>query len=303
MQYQRNRVYSLVVGSGADFVEINNLQITFRVQKTSSNKDRKNRCEIDIYNLSRERQKLLEEDYVFVELKVGYSDTELISLFSGEVVDIGTKRSGDIESRKESEDTVTTIELDSFHVELNGQSISKVVPAGKTIRDVINSIASDLEGISRVEMNGGILDKTFPDGYPLFGTPRQMLDGLSKSYNIEWQIDSDVLYVNEIEGSFQKKKEQAYSIGQFSGLIHRPYYTTDDTKKIKRKKGDPKIRKIKNVLEFTILLNPAIVAGSIVYLDYEDLTGYYKVNQISHNGDFRGNRWHSKLICSTMEGV
>jgi hypothetical protein len=300
MQIQRNRIYSLIVGSGKDFVEINNLQITFRVQKTSSNKDKKNKCTIDIYNLSRQRQKLLEEDYVQVELKVGYSDTELLTLFSGEVVDVGTKRSGDITSRKEQEDIVTTIELDVFHMELNGKTISKIVPAGKTVADVVKIVGEAMEGVAQMEMNGEGIKRTLPDGYPLSGTPRQMLDEISSSYNVEWQLDGSTLYISDRDGSFQKTKNKVVSIGQFSGLISRPFYTTEEGKRIKRKKGDPKKRAIKNVVEIEILLNPALIAGSIIYLDYPEYTGYYKITELTHEGDFRGDAWSSKLIISAI---
>lgn len=301
MTYQRNRIYSLIIGSGNDFIEINNLQITFRVHKSSSNKDRKNKCTIEVLNLSKEHQRALDEDYIFVELKVGYSETGLSSLFSGEVVNVGTKRSGDITSKKESENTVTRIELDVFHTELNGQTISRIIPAGKRIREVILSISNDLDGISRVEMNGQGVEKTVPDGYPLSGTPRQMLDEISSAYNIDWQIDGDVLYVCDKDGSFEKGTGRVVSIGETSGLISRPFYTSDETKKIKRKKGEPRKRLIKNVIEVIILLNPTLIAGSIIYLDYEEFRGYYKLTDVEHRGDFRGNTWHSKLLCLSLD--
>jgi len=302
MIIQRNRIYSLVVGSGDDFIEINNLQMTFKVIKTSSNKDRKNSCVVEIYNLSKENQKKLEEDYVFVELKVGYSDYGLISLFSGQVVNMGTKRSGNIVSKRESENTVTTIELDVFHTELNGQTLSKIIPAGKKIRDVITEISKSLEGISHVEMNGKGVEREATDGYPLSGTPRQQLDEISIAYNIEWQIDGNTLYISDRDGSFQKENNKVFSLGEQSGLISRPFYTTDTTKKIKRKKGEPKKRAEKNSIEFMILLNPTLIAGSIIYLEYEDYTGYYKVLEVEHTGDFRGDAWQSKVLATEMGG-
>ena len=301
MLYQKNRIYSLIIGSGDDFVEINNLQITFRAHKSSSNKDKKNRCYVEIYNLSREHQKALDEDYVFVELKVGYSDMGLTTLFSGEVVNVGTKRSGDITSKKESENTVTRIELDVFHTELNAKAISKIIPAGKKIRDAIISISNEIEGVSRVEMNGGGVERTIPDGYPLSGTPRQMLDEISSAYNIDWQIDGDILYVCDKEGSFQVSTDKVVSIGETSGLISRPYYTSDETKKIKRKRNEPKKRIIKNVIEVVILLNPTLIAGSIIYMDYEEYRGYYKLTDVEHQGDFEGNTWYSKLLCLSLD--
>src|SRR5690625_2277892 len=92
MARQFNRVYSLVVGTKDDAIEINNLHITFDVVKTSSNKDRKNSAWVEIYNLSEGRRRSLEQPYVQVRLKVGYVDTGLYTLFSGQVVNISTSK-------------------------------------------------------------------------------------------------------------------------------------------------------------------------------------------------------------------
>jgi hypothetical protein len=39
--YQKNRIYSLIVGTKTDAVEITNLQIKFEVTKTSDNREKK----------------------------------------------------------------------------------------------------------------------------------------------------------------------------------------------------------------------------------------------------------------------
>lgn len=301
MKFQRDRIYSLIVGPEGESVEINNLQIKFEVVKTSSNKDKKNKAVIRIYNLSEERQRALESDYVNVQFSVGYRDTGLIPLFAGQVVNIDSKRSGDTFTEKENTDTVTKIELDTFFVELNTTQLSKIIPAGKTVRDVILGITKDVPEITRQEMNGKGIERVVEDGYPLAGTPRQMLDELSNTYNIEWQIDGETLFVQDREGTYSDNIEGVYSFGQFSGLIERPYRKADDSKKLKTKKGEPKQRKAKDTVQFKILLNPSVVAGSIIHLDYREFTGYYKVNEVKHSGDFMSDQWYSELICSVKD--
>lgn len=295
---QRNRVYSLIVGKDDDAVEINNLQMKFKVVKTSNNKDKKNSAQVEIYNLSAERRKKLEDDYIQVVLKVGYSDTDLVQLFSGQVTNISTSKLGSFLTKRQNTDLVTKLDIDEFYQEVNNTTLNRIVPAGKTLKDVFREIVSGVTGISRQEINGTAVQRQVIDGYPLSGTPRQCLDKLSRECEVEWQIDSGVLYVSDSDGTFTDDRSSVISIGQMSGLIERPEYINEEAKRLRREvKGKaPKNKKPKkNSMRLKILLNPVLIAGSIIHLDFEDLSGYYKVDEVSHEGDFRGNNWYSTL--------
>lgn len=296
--YQRNRIYSLVVGKEGDAVEINNLQIKFKVTKTSSNKDKKNLAQVEIFNLGADRRKKLEEDYIQVVLKVGYSDTDLLQLFAGQVTNIATSKLGNFLTKRQNTDLVTKLDIDELYKEVNNTTLSKIVPAGATYKDVIQTIVKDIPEVTRQEINGEEVKKQVIDGYPLSGTPRQCLDKLSRDCDIEWQIDSGVLYIADAGGTFSEDKNSVISVGQMSGLIQRPEYINEEAKRLRREVKDkaPKYKNPKkNSLKFKILLNPALTAGSIIHLDFEDLTGYYKIDEVVHEGDFRGNDWYSTL--------
>lgn len=314
VKYQESRIYSLIVGTEDDAVEINNLEMKFKVTKTSSNKDKKNDARVEIYNLTEDRRKDLEEDYVQVSLKVGYVDTDLVELFSGQVINIATKKNGlrDYIHRRENTNIVTVLDIDELYESLNATTVSKIVPAGKTVKDVFQSIVADIPEVTRYEMNGEVIKQQVVDGYPLSGSPRQNLDKLSVEHGVEWQIDQGVLYVSDVDGSFSDDKEGVFLISQASGLIERPEFKNPDARRLnkpksptKTKSGKPrKTRKSKktkpksNTLRVKILLNPSIVAGSIFKLEFEELTGYYKVDEVVHEGDFRSQEWYSTLQCT-----
>jgi hypothetical protein len=288
--YQRNRIYSLVVGTEEDAVEINNLNIRFNIVKTSSNKDKKNNAYVEIFNLSESRRKALEEDYVQVSLKVGYSDTGLKELFSGQVVNVSTTEIDPFLTKRQGTDLITRLTIDELYERLNAQAIKGLIPAGKTVKDVINFVSNYLPEVARKDISGEKVKTSLIDGYPISGTPRKILDDLSKAYGIEWQIDMGVLYVSDEDGNSDNKQE-VYSVGQFSGLIERPEFISNDSKKIKKKNKNKK-----DNLKFKILLNPEIIAGSIIKLEFEDLTGYYRVSEVTHAGEFRGTQWYSTII-------
>lgn len=297
---QIDRVYSLIVGTENDAVEINNLQIKFKVIKTSSNKDKKNSAQVEIYNLSEENRKKLEKDYIQVSLSVGYAHTEMVTLFTGQVVNVTSAKLRPFLSKKSGADIITTLELSELYDVMNGTHVSKIVPAGKTVGDAIQEVAKTMpKDVLSTQMNGIGVKEVLPDGYPLSGSPSHILDKISSDYNIEWQIDNKMLLISDVDGSFENKnKALVPKIGQMSGMIDSPEYINEDAKRLRRevqgktkKHTNPKA----NALKLKILLNPTIVAGSIIRLEYADLSGYYKVSEVTHTGDFRGTSWYSEL--------
>ena len=314
--YQKNRIYSLIVGTEDDAIEINNLQIKFEVTKTSDNREKKNQARVSIYNLTKERQKALEKDYVTVQLRAGYADMvgegdDIPILFSGQVVDLKATEEGTFLTKRQSTDLVTTLTVDELFVQLNGRVVSKTVPAGKSVRDAILGVVKDMPEITRQEIKGTRVNREVTDGLPLSGTPRQILDQICKSYGLKWQIDNNVLYVSDIDGTYTENLNTVPKIGQFSGIIEKPLFKSEDVKRLRlkdqyktkdkqsSKKSSDKQKK--TTLRLKILLNPTIVAGSVVYVDYEDIAGYYQVDEVTHKGDFRGREWESNLILSVYD--
>lgn len=287
--YQVNRQYTLQIGQGkGSGIEITGLHITFKVNKGSDNKRRTNKATVKIYNLSEEHQKYIEAPFVECVLSVGYIGAGMHRLFAGQVTVAGTE--------KEGTETVTEIQIDSLYTQLNHKTVSKTAPAGVSVKGVIENLVKEMDGVSRVVFSGTNITKSFIDGYPLSGSPRQILNELGEAFELEWQIDDDVMYIQDAGKSYMLDNSKAFKISETSGLIDRPYF--DQIEKQRGKKD--KLRAARNGLKLKILLNPAIVAGSIVYIEYGDKTGYYKVERLTHSGEYLGNDWTTELVCGTM---
>lgn len=310
-KYQRNRVYSLVVGNEDGAIEINNLQIKFNVTKTSDNSEKKNSATVEIYNLSDAKRTALELPYVQVQLKVGWAGEELTNLFTGQVINISNTKIKSMLSKRNGLDIITKLDLDEMYSTLNHKIVSKIVPEGRTVRDLILEIVSDIPEVTRHEMNGKNIDKTLPDGYPIQGSPQSVLDRVSKAYDIEWQIDEGVLFISDKFGSYMKDSAQVPLISEVSGMIGAPEFVSSKQKRqrqsVKQKNGSGDSKKKGNPrndsLKIVILMNPSLTAGSYFKLEFPDLTGYYKIDEVKHKGDFRGRDWYSELTCSVkLEG-
>lgn len=289
MIFQRDRNYVLRVGNpDKNQLEITGLHITFQVRKSSDNKKKGNQASVSIYNLAEEKRKALEVTHVPVRLEVGYLNTGLHELFSGESTDVVTTRQG--------EDLVTTITLDSTYTGLNHKLVSKLVAPGSTVEEVVKNLVANMPEVTQTKFSGASLKKKVRDGYPMSGTPRQILTEVCDAFSLEWQIDSGILYVTDIVESFMTNG-QAFILNEMSGLLERPEVVEVEKQ---RAKGDKK-KKGRKGLEIKLLLNPVLKAGGMIKLEFGDLSGFYKIIDLQHQGEVYGNTWITILHVGSKE--
>ena len=289
--YQRNRVYSLIIGDAAagNALEIHDLQVTFDISKSTNNKNRTNSASIEIYNLSTEHIKILDVDYPAAVFSAGYKDTGGVKrLFSGQVNNVSTRKSGT--------DRVTNITMGTGYTDLNHQVLSDVVPAGRNVRSAIESLRKSI-GADRGVYNGTNLNNPIIYGYPLSGTPKEMLDELSDKYNLDWQLEEGVLYVHDNDRGNSENFNEAYVISKYTGLIELPYRVSGDRKRSKKDKAK------KPGVQMKILLNSDIRAGDIIFLEDTLLNGWYKVTDLRHSGGWRSSHWVTEIRAEVIEKV
>lgn len=288
---QKNREYKLIIGDSKTTaaLEIDALQVTFDISKSMNNKKKTNSASIEVYNLTDDQLKILDTDFPAAVFSAGYEDTGGVKrLFSGQVNNVTTRKSGT--------DRISQIQMGSGYVELNHEVLSQVVPPGKNVQDAIEELRKAI-GADRGVYNGTNLNNQIIYGYPLSGTPKEMLDELSEKYNLNWQLDGDVLYVNNNDRANTENFNQAYVISEFTGMVDIPYRATLN-------KGRSKKDKVKKPgVQFKILLNPAITAGDIIRLEDTLITGWYKVEDIRHTGSWRSNPWYTEIKATTLEKV
>jgi hypothetical protein len=292
MQVQRNRVYELIVGdskSGDALLINNSLQVTFDISKSSSNKDRTNSAAIEITNLSNESLKLLDVDYPAAVFSAGYLEIGMKRLFAGQITNVTTRKSGT--------DRVTQIQMGAGYTDLNHTVLSQLTAPGRTVKDVLEDIRKAIPNVSRGVFNGTNLNNPVIYGYPLMGTPKEMLDELSSKYGLHWQVDEDVLYVHDNDRANTENFEQAYVISKYTGLIENAYRVSGDVRRGAKDKSK------KQGVQLKMLLNPDIIPGDIVKLEDTLITGWFKVDSMRHTGGWRDSGWYSELQLSALEKV
>ncbi|QDP60434.1 MAG: hypothetical protein GOVbin1096_62 [Prokaryotic dsDNA virus sp.] len=281
---QFDRQYRLVIGDAesGDGLAIQDLQIQFRVRKSVDNKKKIDRCSISVYNLSDESLAYLETDYPVAVFSCGYQN-QLVRLFYGEVLDVETKKQGT--------DRVTKIDITPSFSEMTHQLMSELVPENGTVEDVINVIRKAI-GVAKGVYKGAALKQKIVYGYPLSGTPKEMIDKVCRVYNLQWKIEGESLYINDVDSVESEIRELAPVISPSTGLIDRPYFFSDTQNKSSKNKEK------KSGVRFTALLNPNVLPGALVRVDYGEQSDYYRVEEVEFKGDFRGNSWYMDCICS-----
>lgn len=291
--FQKNRVYQLTVGdskTGEAFIIENQLQVTFDISKSTDNKKRTNSAAIEIYNLSPDQIKILDTDYPSASFSVGYLDTGSIKrIFGGQVTHVSTRKSGT--------DVVTQLQLGSGYVELNHELLNEIVPPGSSVREVAETIRKAIPGVSRGVYNGTNLNNEILYGYPLMGSPKEMLSDLAQKYNLDYQLDDDVLYVKDNDRANTENFNQAYVISAYTGLIENAYRVAGDRKRAKKDKAK------KPGIQVKILLNPDIIAGDIIKLEDTYITGFFRVDSLRHTGGWRSSGWYTEIKASYLEKV
>jgi len=291
--YQTNRVYQLIVGDSRsdDAFEIqNDLQVQFDISKSTDNKKRTNSAAIEITNLNPDQLKLLDTDYTAAALSVGYRDTGTFKrIFGGQVTHVSTRKNGT--------DLVTQLQLGSGYTELNDETLNDIVPPGSTVKEVAETLRKALPGVSRGVYNGTNLNNEILYGYPLMGSPKEMLDELADKYALDWQVDDDVLYVKNNDRANNENFNEAYVISAYTGLLENAYRVSGDRKRSKKDKAK------KPGIQMKILLNPDINAGDIIRLEDTYITGWFRVDSLRHRGGYRSREWVTEIKASYLEKV
>lgn len=297
MKYQNyylNNGYKLILGDYKNDpnngVLIDNLQITFEVSKSISNKDKTNSCTIEIYNLDEPALALLDKEFVAADFYAGFENLEIKRLFAGEVVQVSTRQQGT--------ELVTQIRMGAGYSQVTQGILSQIVSPGRTVKEVYEELRKNISGINRGVYNGANLNNPVIDGYPIYGNAKSELNKLSQATQTQWQLDGDVLYVSDAGTGWMSDKGRAIVISPDSGLVDLAYKVPAEGY---RKKQDP--AKVAGI-QFKALLNPNLIPGCIVKIEQGDkaIDGFYTLTSSRFTGDFRGNPWYVECRCGNKIG-
>ena len=262
---QYGRRYRLEIGNRTQSIVIDNLAISFNIEKTIS--EEPNTSKIEIYNLNaNNRNQIANKIFNQVKLFAGYDEPRLI--FAGQITQTYTSRN-DL-------DFITHIECGDGQNDYSKSRVYTTLKAGVKDSDVVNmcvkAMSSSKQGVVDLPK-----DKALPRCKVLTGDIKDYLKHVAKNNDANWHIldgNLNILpkdkIINDSEGFILSEK---------TGLINSPEKTDDG-------------------LRVTCLLNPKLNIGSLVRIQsiLSEYDGDYKITQLTHSGDFLNDTWQTELI-------
>jgi hypothetical protein len=293
------------------------LRCQFDVNKTSSCEP--NTAKITVYNLNEEHRKLLQE--TFSGKPIQHHQVIVEAGYVGNRTQIFK---GDIEhswSSKHETDWVTTIEAGDGARSYKTARITKSYGKGITLIQVLTDVVKLFE----VEP-GNLLTKVgdnrrglivFKRGVSINGQCAEILNKYLCGAGFQWSIQDGQLLVLE-PGETAKEEIVVLNVG--SGLIDSPELGVSDKEdtymvtalhaqtpqekaqqeRLKRKIDDQNkkngVEKSKTtILKVKSLLQGSIRPGKRIAVESAMISGFFKCEKVTHNGDTWGNEWYTTV--------
>lgn len=296
--------------------DITGLRVEFDVELYVDQKEKTNRASVTVYNLKEETFKDMDTRVGYLVLRVGYKGN-IATIAEGDIVSVATKRNG--------ADRATEFEFAEGFRDLTIKKINTLLPEGASLQALMSTVAQEL-GLKATKFVGLWTNVLFPYGYPVYGNGRQVLDEICRSYDLEWKIIDNTLFVTDRYGLINNGKEYAYVLSKDSGLIDIPYRNTEQVSKqvgqyldtnneaviykAPSLKKDGTVRKTKKCpirrygVRAKALINPQVKPNTLLKLvtDTDLLEGYYRVRSVIFKGDTRGNEWYMDIYGDSVEG-
>ena len=288
MQYWK-QVYRIVFPK-LNITFENNLHIGFQIGKDTTKES--NKAKLEIYNLSEATRKKIELADTEVEIYAGYERAGgAILAFRGTVTYGFTRDAGT--------DCITTLDLADGTVALRDSYCSLSYAPGTSAKTIIQRCANEM-GVPVVYGDDVGELESYKNGFSFYGQAKDALTEICNALGLSWSIQNNILNII-LAGGTSTNRGLVFS--PQSGLVGVPERITQaeyksnksnpkKTQKEKAKKEEP--RK-KAGWKINTLLVPSVNPADMVKVESKWITGWFRVEKVSHSGDYNGTNWGSMM--------
>lgn len=286
--FDRQARVSVGEGGGSGFeigaAAYNGIPLHIKFSFEKADVESPNTGKVTVWNLSCEHLAVLEKNDCVVIVMAGYG-SNLALAFSGTVTQASTT--------KEGADQMTEIELADCMVELRDTSLSVSYAEGTTTDIIWQDVARHM-GLP-VSFSAGAMEKPtlMANGFSFVGSSKNLMKRLARIDGIRWTIQDGVLQVTK---PGEPVSLSCYELNATSGLIGLPKRvnlsassgssTGSDTGETAEKRETAQLG-----WEVTYLMNLAIGVNSYVHVTSSMVTGYFRVQKVSIEGDNYEGDW------------
>lgn len=270
------------------------LHIKFSFEKADV--ESPNTGKVTIWNLSREHLAELELQDCMVIVRAGYGNN-LAQAFTGTVTSAVTS--------KEGADQMTDIELADSMVELRDTSLSVSYAEGTSTDVIYQEVAAQM-GLPFSSSPGALEQPTnLSNGFSFVGSAKNLLKRLSRMDGTNWTIQDGIIQLTK---PGEPISLSCYELNSGSGLIGMPKRVNLSASGGTGKGSDTAAAGNAAAAaqlgwEITYLMNLAIGVNSYVHVSSQMVTGYFRVQKISIEGDNYEGDWQCKATLLEVTGT
>ena len=288
MSRQYNRQYQLTITTldGVTKV-ISGLRVQFTITKSLLSYP--NLAEIKIYNANADTLTKLQQKYTKISLSAGYTGNIKV-LFIGEVRNIFQSRAGT--------EKILTIYSGDGQRDWDNSVFNGTFSESVSIKTVINEVIKTFRGLTSGNTDGipDVIDKLL--GQSLSGSSRDIMDTYANEYGFSWSIQDGELVVVDDEQVLSDT--DAVLITAATGMIGSPTLTfigADVTALLNPNLLPNRAFRIDSV-------NFEVAIGNLFFatVPRTEVTGFYKIQEVTFRGDTRAGDWLSEIKGRIING-
>ena len=288
MQYWK-QVYRIV------FPKLNitfesNLHIGFQIDKDTTKES--NKAKLEIYNLSDATRKKIEVPDTEVEIYAGYEKAGgAILAFKGSVTYGFTRDAGT--------DCITTLDLADGTKAMRDSYCSLSYAPGTSAKTIIQRCANEM-GVPVVYGDDVGELESYQNGYSYIGQADGALTEICNALGLSWSIQNNILNIILAGGTSTNRglvfSPQSGLVGVPERIIQAEYKSNkSNPKKTAKKKAKKEKPRKKAGWKIQTLLVPSVNPADMVKEESKWITGWFRVEKVSHRGDYNGTNWGSAM--------
>ena len=288
MQYWK-QVYRIVFPK-LNITFENNLHIGFQIDKDTTKES--NKAKLEIYNLSDATRKKIEVPDTEVEIYAGYEKAGgAILAFKGSVTYGFTRDAGT--------DCITTLDLADGTKAMRDSYCSLSYAPGTSAKTIIQRCANEM-GVPVVYGDGVGELESYQNGYSYIGQADGALTEICNALGLSWSIQNNILNIILAGGTSTNRglvfSPQSGLVGVPERIIQAEYKSNkSNPKKTAKKKAKKEKPRKKAGWKIQTLLVPSVNPGDMVKVESKWITGWFRVEKVSHRGDYNGTNWGSAM--------
>lgn len=268
----------------------NSLKINFQIEKDTTKES--NKAKLEIYNLSDATRKSVETADNEVEIYAGYERTGgAILCFKGTVTYGYTRDAG--------VDCITTLDLADGTVALRDSYCSLSYAPGTASKTIIQRIANEM-GVPVVYGDDVEELESYENGYSFIGQAKDALTEICDAQGLSWNIQNNILNVILAGGTSTNRglvfSPQSGLVGVPERIVQAEYKSNKaNPKKTQKQKAKKEKPRKKAGWRITTLLSPSVNPADMVKVESKWITGWFRVEKATHQGDYNGHNWQTTL--------